>query len=327
MSITDGEDETCPTESLLRALVRGRLSKLAASPLTRHLDICIACQSTVAEIARNLTLSGAPDPQPHECGRGEVLAVKYRLETLVGAGGAGIVWQAARTDGTGSVAIKLIRRTEDQLVARLRREARLLNLVSHVSLVSLLEIVECDTTGAPGLVMPLLRGEDLSRRLLGSRRFSCAETARLLLPVMDAVATMHDQAIAHRDLKPANIFVERGPQGERSKVLDLGLARCLNPNLSFMERLTATGVAVGTPRYMAPEQLAGSREVGIEADVWALAIIWREVSTGSPPEDLPPEISALMAQALAPRAKDRPTMQTMHQLVAQAFGQSEYERG
>jgi serine/threonine-protein kinase len=219
----------------------------------------------------------------HRCGAGEILDERYVLRAPLGAGGAGVVWSAEHLSHGGRVAIKVLGEHRDFLLTqRLRREADLLQSVRHLGLVRVYDIVECDFNGLPALVMELLRGEDLARRMDRIHGFDVVTFATLLLPAIDALVALHQRAIAHRDLKPSNLFIEIDESGaEFAKVLDLGLARCVDPDADGgVSRLTESGISVGTPQYMAPEQLMGARDVDCLADVWAAGVILFEGLSG-----------------------------------------------
>jgi hypothetical protein len=139
----------------------------------------------------------------HRCGAGEVLDERYVLKAPLGAGGAGVVWSAEHLSHGGRVAIKVLGEQRDVLLTqRLRREADLLQSVRHLGLVRVYDIVECDVNGLPALIMELLRGEDLARRMDRVRALPAVQLATLLLPAVDALVALHQRAIAHRDLKP-----------------------------------------------------------------------------------------------------------------------------
>ncbi len=164
----------------------------------------------------------------HYCGPGEILGGRYELNARLGMGGAGVVWAGARHPDGERVAIKVLGERGEQLMQRLRREAELIQSVRHLGLVRVHEIVECAISGMPALVMDLLHGEDLARRIAHGGKLDVVRFATLLLPAVDALVALHDRAIAHRDLKPSNLFLVRDEAGvEFAKVLDLGMARCL----------------------------------------------------------------------------------------------------
>ena len=214
---------------------------------------------------------------------GELLAGKYRLEALLGSGGMGEVYRAENTMFGRAVAIKVLREEHAEnadLVARFLREARAANIVRHPNVVDILDIGQ-DDSGAPFIVQELLEGEDLGAYLtsLGGR-IPIDAVLEILLPVMDAVGVAHAKGVVHRDLKPENVFLAQVGTSVVPKVLDFGIARIAAAD---EQRMTATGISMGTPAYMSPEQIHGDRTLDARSDVWALGVILHEVIAGDLP--------------------------------------------
>jgi serine/threonine-protein kinase len=234
---------------------------------------------------------------------GEVLASKYRLEELLGSGGMGHVYRAVNEHVGRAVAIKVLRQEHAQnaqIVERFLREARAANLVRHPHVVDVLDIGREDG-GAPFIVQELLEGEDLSQ--LVTRRggkLPLEEVITLLSPVIDAVAEAHHKGVVHRDIKPENVFLVKSPRGPIPKLLDFGISKITAPDL----RATEVGVMMGTPAYMAPEQIQGSREADPRSDVWALGVMFFELIAGRMPFEAQdaPQLFFLIA------TKDAPTL-------------------
>lgn len=212
----------------------------------------------------------APKGEP-----GALLVAKYRLEHVLGQGGMGVVWAAARLDGGEQVAIKLLKAGLNDPDARRRliREAGAARRVSHSNIVKIIDVLELED-GDPAIVMERLDGETLEDRLRRERRIGLRELANLLVPVISAIGTAHAAGVVHRDLKPANIFLFRNGAGETSpKVLDFGIAMQVTLDSETMHSTGITTAAVlGTPTYMAPEQVFGEH-LDHRADVWALGIM------------------------------------------------------
>jgi tRNA A-37 threonylcarbamoyl transferase component Bud32 len=210
-----------------------------------------------------------PDP-------GTVIAAKYRLDRVLGQGGMGVVWAAERLDTGEKVAIKLLKEDDDDAEARRRflREGRAAQAVQHPHVVTILEVIELED-GAPAIVMERLEGESLDAKLRRDHRIGLAELAHILVPVISAVGTAHAAGVIHRDLKPANIFLCRAV-GDACvpKVLDFGIAKLTTLDDAAMRSTGITTTAVlGTPAYMAPEQVFGESDLDHGADVWALGLI------------------------------------------------------
>lgn len=220
---------------------------------------------------------------------GLVLASSYRLERVVGEGGMGVVW-AARELATGrEVALKFLREGREADIKnreRFIREARAVLAIAHPHIAKVHAVLETDV-GTPFIVMELLRGESLRSLLARRRVLDPGETARIVLPVVEAVLAAHANRIVHRDLKPENVFLV---DGRTVRVLDFGIAKRIafagdTAAGSTATNLTSTGAILGTPVYMAPEQVFGDQDVDGRADVWALGIILYECLTGRRPTD------------------------------------------
>ena len=197
----------------------------------------------------------------------------YRLLEPLGRGAMGEVWLAEDTQLPRKVAVKLLPRhmAEDaDAVARLLREAQAAASVDHPGVVTVYEAGVHD--GRPYLVMQRVEGDTLEARLERGP-LPVADAVRMAIEVADALAEVHALGIVHRDLKPANVVLS--PRGAR--VLDFGVA-----SVKGSPRLTTTGVAVGTPTAMAPEQMRGQPPDN-RTDLWALGVMLYRAVTGVPP--------------------------------------------
>jgi serine/threonine protein kinase len=234
---------------------------------------------------------------------GEVLASKYRLEDLLGSGGMGHVYRAVNEHGGGLVAIKVLRREHAenaQVVDRFLREARAANLVKHPNVVQVLDVGK-QADGTPFLVQELLIGEDLAH--LAARRggkLPIEEVCDLLLPVIEAVAEAHAHGVVHRDIKPENVYLANGPRGPIPKLLDFGISKVRAPDL----QATEVGMLMGTPAYMAPEQVQGARDADARSDVWGLGVMMFELIAGRMPFDAQDLATLFIAVA----TRDAPTL-------------------
>jgi serine/threonine-protein kinase len=220
-----------------------------------------------------------------ELKKGRVIAGRFRLEHELGSGGAGVVWAATHRVTGRRVALKLIGAPAHRRGAVRRRielEARAAASLDHPHVVDVLDVFPLDDATTV-LVMERLEGQTLRERLDEAGPIELAEAARLLLPAVCAVGAAHAAGVAHRDLKPENLFVAEDKRGEETtKVLDFGIAKLID---SEEEGLTKTGMAIGTPAYMAPEQGEGDAELDHRVDIWALgAILYEALSGGRPVE-------------------------------------------
>ncbi|MGW0787810.1 tetratricopeptide repeat protein [Streptomyces sp. NPDC002911] len=214
---------------------------------------------------------------------------RYRLLDLIGRGGMGEVWRARDESLGRQVAVKCLRPMGPQhdqaftriLRERFRREARVAAALQHRGVTVVHDFGESD--GVLYLVMELLEGRNLSQLLEDNKQhpLPVADVVDIAEQVADALGHTHQQGIVHRDLKPANIM--RLDDGA-VKICDFGIAR-LGHDIGFTSRLTGTGIAMGTPHYMSPEQISGG-EVDHRSDLYSLGCVLYEIATGVPPFDM-----------------------------------------
>ncbi|RMD66929.1 serine/threonine protein kinase, partial [Candidatus Parcubacteria bacterium] len=204
---------------------------------------------------------------------------RYHILEQVGQGGMATVYKAYDTRLERDVALKVIRRGAfppddlDRILKRFEREAKSLARLSHPHIVKVLEYGEHE--GSPYLVLEYLAGGTLKEQL--TRQIPWDEAAALLLPIARALHYAHQQGFIHRDIKPANILLTAEGQPLLS---DFGIAKLLTHEET--QTLTGTGVSVGTPEYMSPEQGLGG-EADARSDVYALGIVFYEMLTGRKP--------------------------------------------
>jgi predicted Ser/Thr protein kinase len=217
-------------------------------------------------------------PQP-----GDVVAGKYEVARLLGKGGMGVVVEATHRKLGTRVAIKFLMPdalTTSDGVARFDREARAAALLRSRYVVRVLDI---DTTadGLPFIVMEYLEGFDLGAELKRRKVLGVAEAVDFVLEACIGLAEAHAHGIVHRDIKPGNLYVCEDSGLPVVKVMDFGVSKLIAA--SNETELTATNTTVGTPSYMAPEQLLSSKEIDHRADVWALGVVLYRMLSGSLP--------------------------------------------
>jgi eukaryotic-like serine/threonine-protein kinase len=217
---------------------------------------------------------------------GQVLDQRYQIARKLGEGGMSYVYQAFEI-GTGiPVAVKILipRLSRDPAsVERLRREATIATRLSHPNVCPILRLGETSDR-LLYLVMPYLEGEPLSEHESKRGPFQVADGIPLLVQVCQGLEHAHDLQIIHRDLKPENVMLVPDPQmptGYRAVVMDFGLAKERRAGPDVV-KLTATGIVLGTPEFMSPEQIRGKPLDG-RSDVYALAILAFELFTGQLP--------------------------------------------
>ncbi|MDI1482671.1 serine/threonine-protein kinase [Polyangium sp. y55x31] len=234
---------------------------------------------------------------------GEILAGKYRVERLLGMGGMGVVVAATHLELRDERAIKLVRSelTHPQIIERFFREARLVVKLRSEHVAQVYDIGRLPS-GAPFMVMELLQGDDLSALLKKRGTLPVHEAVLYVMQACDALAEAHGRGIVHRDLKPANLFLTHREDGSPCiKVLDFGVSKYV-PEDGESE-MTSNGDIMGSPLYMAPEQMRAAREVDARADIWALGAILYKLLTGRAPfqRATTPEICmAVLGSEMAP---------------------------
>ena len=217
---------------------------------------------------------------------GQVLDQRYQIARKLGEGGMSYVYQAQEIETGRSVAVKILipRLSRDPpSVERLRREATIATRLNHPNVCPILRLGETSDR-LLYLVMPYLEGEPLSEHETRRGPFPLAEGIPLLVQVCHGLAHAHDLQIIHRDLKPENVMLVPDPEtptGFRAVVMDFGLAKERRAGPDVV-KLTATGIVLGTPEFMSPEQIRGKPLDG-RSDVYALAILAFELFTGQLP--------------------------------------------
>jgi serine/threonine-protein kinase len=254
----------------------------------------------------------------------------YRVEAELGRGGMGAVFRARHLPTGTPCAFKVLLASPGDppdLLRRFEREATLSRTVVHPGLVRVDDFGLAED-GTPYLVMELLDGESLEARLSRQGVLPWQEAVRIARGVGEALAAAHRAGLLHRDVKPSNVMLARSAAGERTVLVDLGLAKRVDAGAR--SRLTSTGAVIGTPLYLSPEQARGE-PLDERSDLYALAVVTYEMIAGVPPffdrtlaavyarllnetapplasaapGDLPPAVDRALARALERRREDR----------------------
>ena len=208
------------------------------------------------------------------------LTAQYELDREIGRGGMGIVYRARDRRLKRIVAIKVLPPElafRGEIRQRFLREAETAAQLSHPNIVPIYSVDERD--GLVYFVMACVEGPTLAKRLHDEGRIPVNDTRRILGEVADALSYAHARGVVHRDIKPDNILLDK--DDGRAMVTDFGIARAIQEGAD--SRLTATGVAIGTPAYMSPEQAAGDREIDGRSDLYALGVVGYQMLAGRLP--------------------------------------------
>jgi len=305
--------------------------------LTARARFCSSCGSETSFDSGKTEIISTPvraeESHPTDPFIGKVLDSKYELLARLGAGGAGIVYRARRLHIGDEVAVKILNADyilDKTAAERFRREARSAAMIRHANVVTIHDFSESRLGGSAYIVMELVRGTSLREILNHDGRMMPERAVALMQDVCAGVAVAHRQGLVHRDLKPDNVIVQ-APEfdGERevAKVVDFGIAKLRGTTSEF--NLTQTGVMVGTPFYMSPEQWRGE-QLDARSDVYSLGTMLYEMIEGTPPFNattlpelinkhlneepprfasslnVPPALEIICRRALAKKPEERP---------------------
>ncbi len=264
---------------------------------------------------------------------GQVLERKYRLERLLGEGGMGQVYEAVHEVLGRRVAIKFLLpelADNEQVLARFFQEAKIAGSLGHPNICEVTDVGTAED-GAPYMIMPLLQGHSM-REEIDQGLMSLDRIVHVMAQVLSALQRAHDAGIVHRDLKPANVFLVKDEDGrDRVKLLDFGISKVVSgQDGSVKSGLTVTGMVLGTPYYMAPEQARGQRDIDHRADIYSAGAMLFELLTGRVPFEgdnynevivkivtqvaptvtqitgrVPPELESVVARSLDPDREKR----------------------
>ena len=260
----------------------------------------------------------------------------YQIVSLIGEGGMGNVYLARHPMIDRGAAIKVLHpelASDSTLVTRFFNEARAANAIRHPNIIDIIDVGMLPGTERPYLMMELLQGENLAKRIARLGQLTVPQAIEVARQTASALAAAHAKGIVHRDLKPENLFlVPHGslPGREVVKVLDFGIAK-LRSEMGDGRVQTRTGMLMGTPPYMSPEQCRGvSGDIDLRTDVYALGIILFEMVCGAPPftaagfGDL--LVMHIMQPPPSPRARNPAVPEALEAIIAKALAKTAAER-
>jgi serine/threonine-protein kinase len=225
------------------------------------------------------------DSSPAQHLVGAVLNQRWRLIRLLGEGGMGAVYEADGVRGEGKRAIKLLHQEfvkEDLILQRFFAEATASRSLQHPNVAQVFDTATAEN-GTPYLVMELLQGTPLATYVDQGQAFPPQQAGQIVVGVLQALGAAHARSIVHRDVKPDNLFLVTDASGAFTvKVLDFGIAKVMDV-AGGMGQKTRTGVLLGTPGYMSPEQIKNSKGVDARTDLWSVGIIFYELLSGKQP--------------------------------------------
>lgn len=323
----------------LSSYLAGTLSTDEATAVETHIDGCASCRELLSDTVRAryeehvaLASTKPTEQVPLPVATGDVVDGRYRIERLLGVGGMGCVFEAHHQALNQRVALKFMlpQYAQDRsAVDRFTREARAaVRLVTeHVGRVLDLGALP---SGTPFLVMELLVGETVEHRLQREGPFPRDVALRVMADTLDALTEAHALGIIHRDLKPANLFLARRSSGaEVLKVLDFGVAKSVHPDIEAGLGSTSAAMIVGSPLYMAPEQLVSGRPIDARADLWAVGCTLYQVLSGQLPfqsADLVELMYAIQSRPHVPLAKLKPQLAEVSSLIDECLAKEPHRR-
>ncbi len=228
---------------------------------------------------------------------GAILSQKYALKRLIGTGGMGSVYESESPEDHRPLAIKILGIdyvTDSDIKNRFIEEGHTCQRLIHPNIVRVFDVGTAED-GTPYIVMELLDGVPLSAYTRSGGRVPLAQAGIILQGILAGLGAAHAQGIVHRDLKPENVFLAREPGGAFSaKILDFGIAKVMDA-AGGMGNKTRTGVLLGTPAYMSPEQIKNAKDVDARADLWSAGVMLYEMLTGRVAFPAPTEYARLAA--------------------------------
>jgi CheY-like chemotaxis protein len=256
------------------------LDKLNRS-VARAVDLCRiqrARRAALASVEKRLSHDASADP---ESWSGTMLAGRYLVGALIGKGGMGSVYEAERQDLAMRVAIKILHpgyASREDLVSRFRREAQVVATIDHPNIVKVLDF---HADGPIFLVMERLHGTSLAAAITRDGQLASSRVAFIASQMLSALAAAHRANVIHRDLKPDNVFLtSMSNMNDIVKLLDFGIAKLMGQPIH--EKLTETGIVLGTPAYMAPEY-ARAGTMDERGDIYAVGCVMYEALVGQEP--------------------------------------------
>ncbi|HEX4446983.1 MAG TPA: protein kinase [Polyangiaceae bacterium] len=262
---------------------------------------------------------------------GTVLSRRWRLTSKLGEGGMGEVYAADSMAGGPRVAVKVLRPefvSDPQVLSRFLEEARTSIRLVHPNIVRVIEGSQAED-GSPYLVMELLDGVPLGAYTQNGGRVPLAQAVPILQGILAGLAAAHSQGVVHRDLKPDNVLLTRDAGGTFVvKVLDFGIAKVMDVAGGMGVR-TRTGMLLGTPAYMSPEQARNARDVDQRADLWSAGVLFYEMLTGRSAFPAPTEyarLAALLSSEPEPVTKVDPSLAPLTGFFERALKKDRAER-
>ncbi|MDB4946743.1 MAG: Serine/threonine protein kinase [Labilithrix sp.] len=228
---------------------------------------------------------------------GAILSQKYTLKRLIGAGGMGAVYESRSPEDGRPLAVKVLgidHLADADVRNRFVEEGHVCQRLIHPNIVRVFDVGTAED-GTPFIVMELLDGVPLSAYTRSGGRVPVAQAGLILQGILAGLGAAHSQGIVHRDLKPENVLLAREPNGAFSaKILDFGIAKVMDA-AGGMGNKTRTGVLLGTPAYMSPEQIKNAKDVDARADLWSAGVMLYEMLTGRVAFPAPTEYARLAA--------------------------------